>query len=507
MLLTRSSNVTIARDELAAARAELARLQDCERELLEELGSVHAAIRVQRGKINDLFQQRRLPAPITRLPLKVLSNIIHRVILDTCPESDAHRYTKRQLASVSRLWRDAIFDFPNLWTTIAIDPSWPISLVMAHVERSRDCPLNIIISNWSSCDDSFNDRLGVAITCGCRWRSLVIQQIRKPAMQIVKDIWRMRFPSLECVKIFGVQTSDNPLFLTSRCAPALKHLILWNQTRISQLEVASNLNIGEFHWSARGSGTELLSSLLPCQQLRKLVLYGSRGSGDRWPGPQSIHLPALVSLTLNLFDPQPALACMVVPSLNYLRCSRPSCSGGWVHVFEGFPDRFTNVQHICLVDPNLNNNVPFELTEADARAVSIACPGVHHLELPIGDMPVFFNWNSPVDRWLHLKCLTLEGLRVGEIPHDLIQWLDRRKSREQSLLRLKLSEFHVPEGVSNGPWLTALCRSLRGRCLFELQNFPLKTTLKVHASSQGDVLESCGNPESLRIFIDEGFEG
>ncbi|KAI6119707.1 hypothetical protein EDD17DRAFT_1626597 [Pisolithus thermaeus] len=328
---------------------------------------------------------------------------------------------------------------------------------MVHVEWSRDCPLNIIISNWSSCDDSFNDLLGVASMCGCWWHSL--------------DIWRMRFPSLECVKIFGVQTSDNPLFLTSQCTPALKHLILWNQSRISQLEVASKLNIGEFHWSACGSGSELLSSLLPCQQLRKLVLYGSCGSGDQWLGPQSIHLPALISLTLNLFDPQPALACMVVPNLNYLRCSCPSHCGGWVHVFEGFPDTFTNVQHICLVDPNLNN-VPFKLTEVDARAVSMACSGVHHLELPIGDMPIFFNQNSPVDYWLHLKCLTLEGLRVREIPHDLIQWLDGRKSMEQSLLWLKLSEFCVPEGMSNG-----------------------------------DMLESCGNCDSLRIFIDEGFEG
>ncbi|KAI6110317.1 hypothetical protein EDD16DRAFT_1612377 [Pisolithus croceorrhizus] len=483
MSSTRSSDAAIAIDELAAARAELARLQDCERELLEELGSVRAAVRVQRGKIDDLFKQRRLPAPITRLPPTVLSDIIYRVILDTHPESDAHRCTKRQLASVSRLWRDAILGFPDLWTTIAIDPSWSISLVMAHVDRSGECPLDIIISNWSSYSDSFNDLIGVAVTCGYRWRTLVIQQIggKAAVQQLVKSIWKMRFPSLECVKIFGVQTSDNPPFLTSRYAPTLKHLTLCDQDRIDELQVNSNLEVGHFHLSGRNFGSQPLSPLLSCQQLRKLVLSGSSGLRDQWPEPRSINFPALASLTLNLADPYPALAAMVAPNLSYLRCSR---ARSWAPVFGDFPDVFTNVRHLHLIDAK-DGNAPFESSEADVRAVCAACPGVRHVELLAEDISAFFKPNTTADRWLHLEHLTLKGLRVGVIPHGLIQWLDERNSWEQSLLRVTLSEFRVPESASDGPWLTTLCESLRGRCLFELKDFPLRITLKAHTSSQG----------------------
>ncbi|KAI6037378.1 hypothetical protein BKA83DRAFT_4175802 [Pisolithus microcarpus] len=505
MSLTRFSDVAIATDELAAARAELARLQDCERELLEELGRVRAAVRVQKGKIDDLFKQQRLPAPITRLPLTVLSDIIHRVILDTRPESDAHRCTKRQLASVSRHWRDAILGFPGLWTTIAIDPSWSISLVMAHVERSGGCPLDIIISNWSSHSDSFNDLIGVAVTCGYRWRSLVIQQIGgKPGVQqLVKSIWKMRFPSLERVEIFGVQTSDNPPFLTPRYAPTLKNLTLCDQDKIDELQVNPNLKAGHFHWSGRSFGSRPLSPLLSCQQLRKLVLSGSTGLRDQWPEPRSIYLPALASLTLNLADPHPALAAIVAPNLSYLSCSR---ARSWALVFKDFPDVFINVRHLHLTDTK-DGNVPLEAAEADVKAICAACPGVHHVELLAGDILAFFNQNTPVDCWLSLEHLTLKGLKVGAIPHDLIQWLDERNFRGQSPLRVTLSDFRVPENTPDGPWLTTLCESLRGRCLFELNDFPLKITVKAHSSSQGDVLESRGSYDPLRIFVNEGFEG
>lgn len=320
-----SSDVALATNELAAARVELTRLHDRERELLVELRSVRSAARVQQDKINDLFKQQRLPAPITRLPLTVLSDIIHRVILDTHPEPDAHRCTKRELASVSRLWRDAIFTFPNLWTTVAIDPLWSISLVMSHVERSGECPLDIIIRNWTDYSSSslLKDVLGVVVTCGYRWRSLVIQTISgTPAVQVVKSIWRMRFISLESVKIFGVQTFGDLPLLTSRYTPSLKHLMIRSEGRIDQLPATSSLQTGIFQWFGPGSGS-LLSCLPSYQQLRKLILCGR---SDGWPRPQSIHLPALVSLTLKVADPQLALAAMVVPNLNYLEFPPPLLS-------------------------------------------------------------------------------------------------------------------------------------------------------------------------------------
>lgn len=123
--------------ELAAARAELARLKEREQVLLEELCKVRVAAQAQKNRIDDLFKQQMLPAPIIRLPPTALSDILYRVICDTHPEPDAHRLTKRQLARVSRRWRDTILNSANFWTTIALNRSWSPSLVMAHVDRSR----------------------------------------------------------------------------------------------------------------------------------------------------------------------------------------------------------------------------------------------------------------------------------------------------------------------------------------------------------------------------------
>ncbi|KAI6156334.1 hypothetical protein EDD17DRAFT_1626599, partial [Pisolithus thermaeus] len=312
-------------------------------DLLVELHSVCSAAQVQQDKIDDLFKQQRLPAPITHLLLTVLSDIIHCVILNTHPEPDAHRCTKRELVSMSHLWRDAIFTFPNLWTTIAIDPLWSISLVMSH------------------------------------------KISRTPTVQVIKSI-------------------------------CLKHLMIWSEGRIDQLPATSNLQTGIFQWFGPGSGS-LLSCLPSYQQLRKLILCGQ---SDGWPRPQSIHLPALVSLMLKVADPQLALVAMVVPNLNYLEF--PTLA-----IPMGFPNMFTNIQHLQLIgDSNVPHFTPFlESAEAGAMAVCAVCPGIHHLELHANDIPTFFHLNTPTEHWSHLECLTLEGPRVRMIPNDLIQWLKK----------------------------------------------------------------------------------
>lgn len=375
-----SSDVAVT---AAGGLAELTRLRNRERELVEELRSVRLASRAQIDTINDFFKQHKLPPPITRLPLSVLSDIIHRAICDTLPESDAHYRTKRQLASVSRRWRDAILHSPNFWTTIAIHPSWSTSLVKTHVKRSRECPLDIRISNWTSehAFSTFSNLLGVVVTCGYRWRNLVIWENDEDfADYILNSIKHLMFSSLRSVEICGeVTTSHNLPFLTSGYAPGLEHLVL-STNSIEQVPAATNLQSLRFSVDD-GSGSHLLSSLLPLQQLTKLVLGGS---SDQWPEPQSIHLPVLTSLTLVLLDPKPALAAVVVPNLIYLECVRPSDSTcDWTHIFGSFPDMFPRVRHLCLSGKTPS---PPSTTAADAWAICRACPGVRHAELLADDI-------------------------------------------------------------------------------------------------------------------------
>ncbi|KAI6037794.1 hypothetical protein EDC04DRAFT_2897116 [Pisolithus marmoratus] len=478
--------------DLAAARAELARLQNRERELIDELRSVRAAAEVQMDRIN-VFIKRRSPAPISRLPLSVLSDIIYLTICNTHPESDAHRCTKRELASVSRAWRDAILSCPQLWSNIVVDPAWSVPLVMAHVKRSGACPLDIIITKWTSSVDTsrFQTLLGPTVTCGYRWRSLVIRENHGgSATRILESIQHMMFPAMKRVEISDTSMSNYPPFLTSQYAPALEYMALSKGIFIEEIPNIAHLRVVHLHLTNRTSASLLLLSLLLLPQLSELVLSGT---GDEWPDAESIHLPVLTSLTLLMPEPASALAAIVAPSLIYLACSpgelhpRLQRAGGgehWARVFRDFPNRFTTVRHLCLSDVTRNSSSTPAATAGDAQAVCAACPGVHQAELP-ADMINFLcvKDNSPADCWQDLKSLTFKGLTVGTIPRKLKRWLITRRSNKMPLLKVTFCEFRMTETPAVSSWPASLYGLLYGYCELELKEVPLKATLNVNSST------------------------
>ncbi|KAI6142267.1 hypothetical protein EDD17DRAFT_253297 [Pisolithus thermaeus] len=152
-----------------------------------------------------------------------------------------------------------------LWTTIVLSPSWPTSLVITHINRSGECPLGIIISNWSSVSHlpSLHDHFGLVLTCGYRWRSLVIQENDdKFATRIVRGfVLNMRFPALKWAEISGA--SDFPPFLTSKYASVLERLVLLGENSTDQVPAGTTLKVVYFHLADDVSGSRLLSSLLP----------------------------------------------------------------------------------------------------------------------------------------------------------------------------------------------------------------------------------------------------
>ncbi|KAI6140275.1 hypothetical protein BKA82DRAFT_4214489 [Pisolithus tinctorius] len=484
-----SLDVSVSTSDLVAARAELTRLQNRERELLEELRSVRTAAQAQMDRING-FVKRRLPAPITRLPLSVLSDIIHRTICNTHPVSDAHRCTKRELASVSRCWRDAILNCPKLWTTIVIGPSWSAPLVIAHVKRSGECPLDIIITKWNSMNQSsrLKQLLGATVTCGYRWRSLVIRE--NNATLLFENIQYMMFPALKRVEISGTQFSSFscPLFLTSHYAPALEQMKLLKGSSIDRVPNVTNLrSVYLYLDDEKGmSGSLLLSSLLPIQQLSEL---GLSGTSDEWPDAESICLPVLTSLTLTLSDPWPALGALVTPGLLSLACSEPKISTQtmrrrgcpWAHAFRDFPKKFATVQRLCLSDSTSIFSTPPETTALGAQAVCAACPGVRRAELPANMMDVFFvKDNAPADLWQDLRGLTFRGLTTGTIPREFVRWLVARESNHKHLLQVTFSEFKTTDSPdASGFWPGSLYEQLHSHCKLKLKGIPLKATLNM----------------------------
>ncbi|KAI6133575.1 hypothetical protein EV401DRAFT_101507 [Pisolithus croceorrhizus] len=167
-------------DERSLGRAELDQLREKERDILDQLRHIRNVTATRRDQI-------RASCPtsadlISHLPAEVLLLIIELVLQSPLVGCDPHRHIKRELASLSRRWRNLILDSPSLWNRIRICEPWDVPFVKAHVARSAECPLDVEIctEDWDDCRwGAINDRLTVVIRCRHRWRSLVLKTTEK----------------------------------------------------------------------------------------------------------------------------------------------------------------------------------------------------------------------------------------------------------------------------------------------------------------------------------------
>lgn len=107
-------------DEIAQARAELARLESAVRSRLDEMLAARKAVEVQRAQIKEFNSQR--PSTIHRLSDELLVQIFGFAMV--CRENSMFTdhvrldQWRRNLASVSRHWREVILITPILWRDI-----------------------------------------------------------------------------------------------------------------------------------------------------------------------------------------------------------------------------------------------------------------------------------------------------------------------------------------------------------------------------------------------------
>ncbi|KAI5995751.1 hypothetical protein F5J12DRAFT_915049 [Pisolithus orientalis] len=423
--------------ELAKVRAELTLLEGQERQLLKRLCSVRSAARAQGNRIDELLKHTINP-PISRLPNTALYQLISLTVIGCGP------FAKRKLASVSGRWRDVVLASPGLWTTIGIRPGWPAFLVITHLKRSRECPLDIQIYGWCSKDEvpKVSELLGLVISYGYRWRSLIVRRNSKHLEHVIlKSIWNMMLPPLKHVSIYGTEMSDYPRFLDSQHAPTLEHLHLRETVGLHNFSAAASLKSLSLRCSPSGA---LLPSIM---SLRMLTMSGSSCGALL---PNTIHMPLLESLTVMLDDPQSLLAAIS-------------------QMFADLENKFLNVPRTLLL---------------------AAFPGARHIEMNVFDFVVFCFPKEedsplcPTDRWSHLEHLSLEQVYYN-IPNVFVKWLRARKLEGRPALQATLSKFDN-EGVLDGPELISLYKSLHEYCVLELEDVLLTINLTL-CPSDSDV--------------------
>ncbi|KAI6002526.1 hypothetical protein EDC04DRAFT_2972440 [Pisolithus marmoratus] len=384
---------------LSDARAELARLQRRELELLQELLDVQKAVAAQKALINELIKAST-PPPFDHLPNELLAQIF--LIIG---------YDRDILAHVSRHWRAVIMDTPSIWSEIYLEDYKNSMLLRLHLARSRQAPLTIWPRNY---DPELLDVVMVHANC---WHTVLILEGAQP---FLKQISHLRFPSLEVLHIDLEYDSVDLLLLVYPHAPSLKFL------RLEGLEEPP-------------SSFNLTTGQLSHKSLTRLVLAGKM---DNWEFPQdSIHLPALESLILRIKDPMSLLEAIDAPKLSQFEFSEDYGGDPICRAFRGPRTKFDNVHHIIFA-PMLDR--PSGQAALDvAKELCQVFNGIRHTDIEAEYIIPLFSpcqtadhpddHRSPIDHWTSLESLEIQGFTVVEYDSckHLIDWFTKRKQLGQ----------------------------------------------------------------------------
>jgi len=474
-------------DELAQARVELTLLEEEERELVEELLDVRAAIAMQRAKIDALSRSSLRPSTINYLPTEILL-----VILDL----DVHTHRppelrKQTLASVCRRWRDVILQTPYFWSTIHVASA--TTSINTYLERSRGTLLDIVIECAPSSPSkhlALIPGLDIAMACAHRWRSLLIttgdnsfranpEEVgQKLLIDFIADrINHLHFPCLKSVTISSLCDVGHLSFLSIARAPALEHLELNKFMTIRDIpDPVAMLKTLKLSFQADSFiDYPPCWSLIRTQALSKLSLSGRTQSFSSQPN--SLHFPSLMSLEMiRVADTKSVLDAIVVPNLkqaSFSQCDSPSVT------LSGSRSKFTNVRQLSFTRCSNWDG----LLHSHAIRFCEAFPGVHHVELDAEDWPYLFNPPStptepgpnshiqyPMDLWTELKGLTFKGLHSKWLEDDQpMAWLLHRRTLSLQQLHLKVNGSYYVKNAHQGAISTY--KLLKENCILELDGF------------------------------------
>ncbi|KAI6116403.1 hypothetical protein F5141DRAFT_663267 [Pisolithus sp. B1] len=398
--------------DLANARAELARLQCRESELVQELMGVRKAVAAQKVVIDELVKARAIQH-IERLPNELLAEIFLYI-----------RGDRPNLVSVSRRWRAVIINTPGFWNEIYLDfySSLPM-LLKSHLERSRQTPLTMVLGSYDE------EPLDVVIRHADRLRTL---WILIPTSQILSRIFCARLPSLQYLTLRIPEDLVNLLPTIRSCVPALKHL---------ELSVYSASSILYEH-PGNDISHMTFPQIIAAESLEELSL---KGFTFDWEFPQdNVQFPLLQRLALDINHPIPFLEALVAPKLTSI-CFTGGYRGEAIpRELTGIWSKLDNVTHITFALSR------FEPVDREYLLFSeCLCPifrGIRHADIHVDYVPMLLDLSQtpddqdPADYWTCLESLTIRSFTFRSLAalERSVSWFTQRRDLGRRKLHFKL---------------------------------------------------------------------
>ncbi|KIK22067.1 hypothetical protein PISMIDRAFT_530427 [Pisolithus microcarpus 441] len=403
---------------LSGARAELAHLQRRELQLLQELSDVRKALAAQKVVLDELVEASAVPY-IDRLPNELLAEIF--LLL---------RDERRSLVSVSRRWRAVIFDTGKMWSEIDLGYHSP-TMQKLYLERSREAPLTLTIGYSQP-------ELDVVLRHLNRWHTLSVFGSTWVTLSIIS--WII-IPSLRHLVLDGTGLSLHDLPTMRSWAPALKHLEL-------------------FHWEPP-LPRRSLRRIIPAESLEELSITSSH---DWEFEKDSLRLPSLRRLALDIRDPIPFLEAIVAPKLASF-CFTPGYDKQSISkTFAGTKMKFSNVSHLTL-SPGC------EADEQTLGLFKLLCQvfcGIRHAHIHVDYVRKLFPHigQGAIDHCTCIESLEIQNIILGSSQpfEDLVYWFEKRTRFGQRKLHLKLTGRPVMDKLVTLNTSDTLFQRLQGCC-------------------------------------------
>ena len=306
-------------NELMEARTKLALLEKQEKGLVDQLYAIRVAVQIQRTEVEELVLQ--IPAPINRLPngllLRIFELSIHESVLEF-PKCDVHRHRKRELAGVSRRWRDVVLHSPSLWTTIKLSPTWSEPFVASHVARSSQFLLDIEMCYCERVTRAFCLSMARLVVCYQRWRSLRITHDSSSGIFLsafLRITGNFIFPSLTHVSVnFHIRSHLMNAFCQfySRGCPNLEHLDIGKTSLRVPVDLQTFPDLTSLGFRVRNK------SILQFDFLQKVSTLSLCGSAHNLQlNSNSLHFPSLTTFICKVASTNALLRAIVALNLSH----------------------------------------------------------------------------------------------------------------------------------------------------------------------------------------------